>query len=172
MPTLFSPFQCYLVLFLNQKVSKNVKNSQFFRFFVMRPSEENNCWRSKYFDLVDTMLFFWMHTLHVMIRCIKKMSIYFGLNFVALWKLLTKFCNEKGPKTAIFGPISQQTMKKFALSVHATYTKPIFFWIYIPKPMIISKLIMSLIKTLASIIFSHFLAHKRHQDLRTRLICF
>ena len=58
MPTLFSPFQCYLVLFLNQKVSKNVKNSQFFRIFVMRLSEENNCWRSKYFDLVDTMLFF------------------------------------------------------------------------------------------------------------------
>ena len=38
-----------------------------------------------------------------------------------------KFCNEKGPKTAIFGPISQQTTKNFALSVHATYTKPIFF---------------------------------------------
>ena len=122
MPTLFSPFQCYLVLFLNQKVSKNVKNSQFFRFFVMRPSEENNCWRSKYFDLVDTMLFFWMHTLHVMIRCIKKMSIYFGLNFVALWKSLTKnFVMKKGQKRPFLARLANKRRK----ILHFLFMQPI-----------------------------------------------
>ena len=56
----------------------------------------------------------------------------------------------------IFDPISQQLMKNLALSGHATYAKPIFFWIYIPKWIIKSLLIMYYIKTLASIIFQTF----------------
>ena len=59
-----------------------------FQIFCQATIQRKKCCRSKYFDLVETMLFY---RSHVMIIGIKKMSVYHSLDFVALWKLVTIF---------------------------------------------------------------------------------
>ena len=129
--------------FLKEKSLKNHEELLFFRFFVKRPAEQKCCSRLKYFDLLDAMILFWMYTSHGMIRGIKKAVRMFwfwlgsSLNFE--FKI---FCQEKGLKMAVFGPISHQTIKNLACSLGASYTKLRFFWIYTPKASIISQLIL------------------------------
>ena len=118
MPSLFNPFEGHLVCFLEAESFKKHKKCSFFRFFVKQPSKEKNCCKSKYFDLEDTMLFFQMYRSHVMIRGIKKMSVYCGLDFVTLWKLVTKiFVTKKGQKGPFLTRLANKRWKIWPLLV-------------------------------------------------------
>ena len=118
----FQPFSMLFSPLFEAKIFKKCKNNQFFRFFVTQPSEENSCWRPKYDDLLETRPFFWMYTLHVMIWGIKKMPIYFGLDFVALSKSLTKnFVTKKGQKRPFLARLANKRWK----NRHFLFMQPI-----------------------------------------------